>query len=247
MKVSSVTGVSDSYGNATLVAMSGAIRSALTSYRNVTFVERYYIPNISPDESRCRDVYAIGGINNLYLTIENEADYNTSIVVRVYLKNNVHTDNYIVTLTLKLDGEELGEKTYLFDNKMYTFSDNGRLYCLMFSTKNSKPTDYIGIDSGYIYINDSACKDDSYGTKQYVNAYIPNITYSETEKALKTRPLITADNIASATAFYSISGILYKMINSAFSAMNFSLIQIGDTKYRQVYANYLFVKNGDNE
>lgn len=242
MKVTSVTGASDSYGNATLVAMSGAIRSALTSYRNVTFVERYSI-----GEDRWRDVYAIGGINNLYLTIENESEYNASIVVRVYLKNNVHTDNYIVTLTLELGGEMIGTETYLFYNKMYTFSDNGQLYCLMFSTKNSTPTDYIGIDSGYIYINDSACKDDSYGTKQYVNAYIPNITYSETEKALKTRPLITADNIASATAFYSISGILYKMINSAFSAMNFSLIQVGDTKYRQVYANYLFVKNGDEE
>lgn len=242
MKVSSVTGVSNSYGNATLVAMSGAIRSALTSYRNVTFVERYSI-----DEIRCRDVYAIGGINNLYLTIENESTDNAYIVVRVYLKNNVHTDNYIVTLTLELGGEMIGEDTYLFDNKMYTFSENGQLYCLMFSTKNSKPTDFIGIDSGYLYIDDSACKDDSYGTKQYVNAYIPNITYSETEKALKTRPLITADNIASATAFYSISGILYKMINSAFSAMNFSLIQVGDTKYRQVYANYLFVKNGDDE
>lgn len=242
MKVTNITGASDSYGNATLVAMSGAIRSALTSYRNVTFVERYYI-----DEDYGRDVYAIGGINNLYLTIENEATYNAHIVVRTYLKNNVHTDNYIDTITLELGGEMIGEDTYLFDNKMYTFSENGRLYCLMFSTKNSTPTDYIGIDSGYIYINDSACKDDSYGTKQYVNAYIPNITYSETEKALKTRPLITANNIASATAFYSISGILYKMINSAFSAMNFSLIQIGDTKYRQVYADYLFVKNGDDE
>lgn len=242
MKVSSVTGVSNFYGNATLVAMSGAIRSALTSYRNVTFVERYSI-----DEVCCRDVYAIGGINNLYLTIENEATYNTSIVVRVYLKNNVHTDNYIVTLTLELGGEMIGENTFLFDNKMYTFSENGRLYCLMFSTKNSTPTDFIGIDSGYLYIDDSACKDDSYGTKQYVNAYIPNITYSETEKALKTRPLITADNIEFATAFYSISGILYKMINSAFSAMNFSLIQVGDTKYRQVYADYLFIKNGDDE
>lgn len=242
MKVTNITGASDSYGNATLVAMSGAIRSALTSYRNVTFVERYSI-----DEVCCRDVYAIGGINNLYLTIENESDYNASIVVRVYLKNNVHTNNYIVTITLELGGEVLGEKTYLFDNKMYTFSENGQLYCLMFSTKDSKPTDYIGIDSGYIYINDSACKDDSYGTKQHVNAYIPNITYSETEKALKTRPLITADNIASATAFYSIPGILYKMINSAFTAMNFSLIQVGDTKYRQVYADYLFIKNGDDE
>lgn len=242
MKVTSVTGASDSYGNATLVAMSGAIRSALTSYRNVTFVERYYI-----DEDYGRDVYAIDGINNLYLTIENESTFNAYIVVRVYLKNNVHTDNYIVTITLELGGEMIGEDTYLFDNKMYTFSENGQLYCLMFSTKNSKPTDYIGIDSGYLYINDSACKDDSYGTKQYVNAYIPNITYSETEKALKTRPLITADNIASATAFYSISGILYKMINSAFTAMNFSLIQVGDTKYRQVYADYLFVKNGDEE
>lgn len=242
MKVSSVTGVSNSYGNATLAAMSGAIRSALTSYRNVTFVERYSI-----DEVCCRDVYAIGGINNLYLTIENESTSNPYIVVRVYLKNNVHTNNYIYTITLELGGEILGENTYSFDNKMYTFSENGRLYCLMFSTKNSTPTDYIGIDSGYIYINDSACKDDSYGTKQYVNAYIPNITYSETEKALKTRPLITADNIASATAFCSISGILYKMINSAFGTMNFSLIQVGDTKYRQVYANYLFVKNGDDE
>lgn len=242
MKVSSVTGASNSYGNATLVAMSGAIRSALTSYRNVTFVERYSI-----DEGYCRDVYAIDGINNLYLTIENESTDNAYIVVRVYLKNNVHTDNYIVTLTLELGGEMIGEDTYLFDNKMYTFSENGQLYCLMFSTKNSTPTDFIGIDSGYLYIDDSACKDDSYGTKQYVNAYIPNITYSETEKALKTRPLITANNIASATAFYSISGILYKMINSAFSAMNFSLIQIGDTKYRQVYANYLFAKNGDDE
>lgn len=242
MKVSSVTGVSNSYGNATLVAMSGAIRSALTSYRNVTFVERYSI-----DEDHCRDVYAIGGINNLYLTIENEATYNTSIVVRVYLKNNVHTNSYIYTITLQLGGEILGETTYSFDNKLYTFSENGRLYCLMFSTQDSTPTNYIGIDSGYLYINDLACKDDSYGTKQYVNAYIPNITYSETEKALKIKPLITADNIASATAFYSISGILYKMINSAFSAMNFSLIQVGDTKYRQVYANYLFVKNGDDE
>lgn len=241
MKVSSVTGVSDSYGNATLVAMSGAIRSALTSYRNVTFVERYSI-----DENYCRDVYAIGGINNLYLTIENESTYNPYIVVRTYLKNNVHTDNYIDTITLELGGEMLGER-FLFDNKMYTFSENGRLYCLMFSTKDSIPTNYIGIDSEYLYINDSACKDDSYGTKQYVNAYIPNITYSETEKALKARPLITANNIASATAFCSTPGILYKMINSAFSAMNFSLIQIGDTKYRQVYANYLFVKNGDNE
>lgn len=242
MKVTNITGVSDSYGNATLVAMSGAIRSALTSYRNVTFVERYSI-----DEVCCRDVYAIDGINNLYLTIENESTFNAYIVVRVYLKNNVHTDNYIVTLTLELGGEMIGEDTYLFDNKMYTFSENGQLYCLMFSTKNSTPTDYIGIDSEYLYINDSACKDDSYGTKQYVNTYIPNITYSETEKALKTRPLITADNIASATAFYSISGILYKMINSAFTAMNFSLIQVGDTKYRQVYADYLFVKNGDDE
>ena len=241
MKVSSVTGVSDSYGNATLVAMSGAIRSALTSYRNVTFVERYSI-----DENYCRDVYAIGGINNLYLTIENESTYNPYIVVRTYLKNNVHTDNYIDTITLELGGEMLGER-FLFDNKMYTFSENGQLYCLMFSTKNSTPTDYIGIDSGYLYINDSACKDDSYGTKQYVNAYIPNITYAEAEKALKARPLITDNNIASATAFCSISGILYKMINSAFSAMNFSLIQVGDTKYRQVYADYLFVKNGDNE
>lgn len=241
MKVSSVTGVSDSYGNATLVAMSGAIRSALTSYRNVTFVERYYI-----DEDYGRDVYAIGGINNLYLTIENEAAYNPYIVVRVYLKNNVHTDNYIYTITLELGGEMLGER-FLFDNKMYTFSENGQLYCLMFSTQDSTPTNFIGIDSEYLYINDSACKDDSYGTKQYVNAYIPNITYAEAEKALKTRPLITDNNIASATAFCSISGILYKMINSAFSAMNFSLIQIGDTKYRQVYAGYLFVKNGDNE
>lgn len=241
MKVTSVTGASDSYGNATLVAMSGAIRSALTSYRNVTFVERYSI-----DEVCCRDVYAIGGINNLYLTIENEATYNTSIAVRVYLKNNVHTDNYIDTITLELDGEMLGER-FLFNNKMYTFSDNGQLYCLMFSTKNSIPTNYIGIDSEYLYINDSACKDDSYGTKQYVNAYIPNITYAEAEKALKARPLITDNNIASATAFCSIPGILYKIINSAFSAMNFNLIQIGDTKYRQVYADYLFVKNGDNE
>lgn len=242
MKVTNITGASDSYGNATLVAMSGAIRSALTSYRNVTFVERYSI-----DEDCCRDVYAIGGINNLYLTIENEATYNTSIAVRTYLKNNVHTDNYIDTITLELGGGILGQKTYLFDNKMYTFSDNGQLYCLMFSTKDSTPTNFIGIDSEYLYINDSACKDDSYGTKQYVNAYIPNITYAEAEKALKARPLITDNNIASATAFCSISGILYKMINSAFSAMNFSLIQIGDTKYRQVYADYLFVKNGDNE
>lgn len=241
MKVSSVTGVSNSYGNATLVAMSGAIRSALTSYRNVTFVERYSI-----DEGRWRDVYAIGGINNLYLTIENESGGNPYIVVRVYIKNNVHTDNYIVTLMLKLGGEYLGKDTFLFDNKMYTFSENGQLYCLMFSTKNSTPTDFIGIDSEYLYINDLACKDDSYGTKQYVNPYIPNITYSETEKALKTRPLITANSIET-PAFYSIPGILYKMINSAFSAMNFSLIQVGDTKYRQVYTNYLFVKNGDDE
>lgn len=241
MKVTSVTGVSDSYGNATLVAMSGAIRSALTSYRNVTFVERYSI-----DEIHCRDVYAIDGINNLYLTIENESTYNAYIVVRTYLKNNVHTDNYIDTITLELGGETLGER-FLFDNKMYTFSENGQLYCLMFSTKDSTPTNYIGIDSEYLYINDSACKDDSYGTKQYVNAYIPNITYAEAEKALKARPLITDNNIASATAFCSIPGILYKMINSAFSAMNFSLIQVGDTKYRQVYADYLFVKNGDNE
>ena len=43
MKVTNITGASDSYGNATLVAMSGAIRSALTSYRNVTCVERYSI------------------------------------------------------------------------------------------------------------------------------------------------------------------------------------------------------------
>lgn len=241
MKVTSVTGVSDSYGNATLVAMSGAIRSALTSFNNVTFVERYSI-----GEGCWRDVYAIGGINNLYLTLENESAGNPYIVVRVYLKNNVHTDNYIVTLTLELGGDYLSTGMFLFSNKMYTFSDNGQLYCLMFSTQDSTPTNYIGIDSGYLYINDSACKDDSYGMRQYVNAYIPNITYAETEKVLKTRPLITANGIDT-PSFYSISGILYKMINSAFSAMNFSLIQIGDTKYRQVYANYLFVKNGDEE
>ena len=243
MKTTNITGVGTTAPNTAIMAMETSIRPVLTAYDNVTFVER-----ITVGTGKYRDIYAIDGINNLYFTIENNNTSNGYLDIRVFLRDNVQTNTYIATQTVNCV-TATSTDLYLFDNWLYTFSKNNKLYAFMIAPKNALAPCYVAIDvsNGFIYHNETACVDDAVGNKYYINRYIPSVTYNENEKALFMQSIVTTNNTSSNTPYQAISNVVYKILNQQFNAMAFSLIQIGNKKYRQVYGYYLFIENGDDE
>lgn len=241
MKTTNITGIATNASGSAVAAMETAIRPILTAYDNITFVERYTVAS-----GRYRDIYAIDEIENLYFTLENESTTNGYITVRVFLKDNVYTNTYIETYTVNCVTDIVVDY-FAFNNFLYTFSKNNKLYALMLAPKNALAPAFVAFESGYIYIKETACKDDIAGSKQSLNRYIPNVTYAEAEKALFSKQIITTSNNSSSTPFQSISNVIFKILNQQFNTMNFSLIDIDGVKYRQVYQYYLFIENGDEE
>lgn len=229
-----------------LPLLDEVLKAHLTSFDNVTFVERYPLTNTD----QYRWIYAIDGFDAFYLAIQNERNYNLNFQVRVYLRDYVYTDTHLFNISLTAKSID----NYTAGLDIYSISENNVLKALATVGSAALNTQFVTFlsqdnDKYVLYANSTsslnAFSNNNDGVRSYVNMNeSPKV--STAEVALKKHAILT-DNTQSNSAFVDILKDMYEIINNQFSTMTNALVAIDGVKYRQIYPNYMFVKDGDTE
>lgn len=240
MKTLPITGIDTYLSNANTKAIE-AIDAWIREYDNVT-----YIGNITI--SYCtRYIYDIGHTNT-YLTIESASTTNSNIYVCLMYKDHAEEAYSSSTGRARLQingGNRQADGKYYSEILLYFFSKNNNLYAFTGCTLTGTPNAYIAWNSDYIYISNTVYADDLNNSVYCISDYFPNVSYNQSEKALMSKAYITATN-ANGAVYIDESDDVYKIVNTQFQSMTFTLIDIDGKRYRNVGANYLFIENGDD-
>ena len=244
MIVTEILGSGASYGEA-IKNMLNNFKILFTAYSNISYVERYAV---DVSNNIYRDIYEVTGFDKYYIAFQDGADYNTDIVFQIYEKADYHTNNPIYEMVWKGDGGLSANDTPYAKYKFYAFSSNNVLrgftligysqdvscQMIVFATSTESGNHYICSYNSAI-VNSDTPTSYSYDSRL--------VEFNEAEKALKQNLVITNGNNNYVDIIYGLD----LFINSQFENMTFSLIQVGNKKYRQVFENFMFIENGDDE
>lgn len=244
MIVTEISGGGNTYGGA-VKSMLDKFKVLFTAYTNISFIERYAVDTST---NIYRDIYEVTGFDKYYIAFQVGADYNADIVFQIYKKADCHTNNPIFEMIWGGDGGMSADNTYYAKYKLYAIGNNNILHgftllgymqdverqFIIFSTLSNSGNCYICSYNSAIINSDTPTSYD-YNTNL--------VNFNESEKALKQNLVITYGYSDYVDIIYGLD----LFINSQFKNMTFALIQVGNKRYRQVYENYIFVEDGDNE
>lgn len=248
MKITQIEAYGNSSANATNSLLDEPLMQLLESFDNVTFVEKFEYSS-----ELYRWIYEIEDFDNFYLVIQKESGVNTTITIKVFLKDNIYTNNYLLTITSSSTSETISSYLYRATANIYIVSKNNKLLAFAFmNTTTSISNQFVVFcqqDKNYVISQSGSTiytyTDDANGTRHLLNTYLlPQ--YIINEKSLKRNALITETN-SSTSPFVDILNNLYHFINSQFLAMSMACIEVDGVRYRQVFNNYLFIEDGDTE
>ena len=210
-----------------------AVKEKLITYSNISYVERRI------ESSIVYDIYAISGFSNLRLLIDSNAIISVSSVSDpITPLYSVYTEGW--GLESEWVAPTVGEPYYRYHvyGTIALFEKSGALYGLTQYYDMSRLFEVLSIHatsrSKYVVVENRAIEDDVSHTSRYI---MLEGEYAEDENEVVKSSAVVGG--------YDVINSLYVMKNYRFSANRFDLIAVDNVKYRQAYAPYLFIEDGD--
>lgn len=210
-----------------------AIKEKLITYSNINYVERRTNPGVA------YDVYVISGFSNLRLLIDSNAQISVSSVsdpiTPIY---SIYTEGWGMEAEWIVPTAGDPYHKYHIYGTIALFEKSGALYGITQYYDMSKLFEILSVHatsrSKYIVVEKYCIEDNENATTREINL---SGDYAESEnEVIKSNAVIGG---------YDVINSLYVMKNYRFTTNRFDLIAVDNVKYRQAYAPYLFIKDGD--
>lgn len=210
-----------------------AIKEKLITYSNINYVER------RTNQSVAYDVYAISGFINLRLLIDSNAQISVSSVSDPITPiRSINTEGWGMESEWIVPA--VGDPYYKYHvyGTIALFEKNGALYGITQYSYMERLFEILSVHvtsrSKYIVAEKYCIEDNENATTREINL---SGDYAENEnEVIKSNAVVGG---------YDVINSLYVMKNYRFTTNRFDLIAVDNVKYRQAYAPYLFIEDGD--
>lgn len=219
----------------------------IVAYLDANYTNITYKGKITATANVDDYVLEFTGIDYIYFLFESTSGSNTNAYVKAYLKSNIDIQAGTISGSA-LFSQQINMSNvpgaYASQCDVYIWADNNIMHAFTYCVPATFPTvtyvfDYV--NKYIMYANNYILVDDSVGTKLNINLQ-GLYNFSESEKAIKRNVVIT-NGTAQNSNFIGILNGAWFYINSQFVTNTFALIEIDGVQYRQIYQNYIFIKN----
>lgn len=212
------------------------IKTKLTSFSNVSFVESYVI---NSETGQTRYIFEIDGIDDYYLAFENYSDCYLYMALLLKSDSHVDLDSAVKYNSIYADSDLYPAAQYV-SLKFYYIVENNKLRAIGMSDLTSTPELFMVFDGDYVCYSNYVYGPNSIAGILSNGNGTPS--YSEIEKAIFRNCMADRSGL-----FMTIFENIFQIINNQFSAMGIACVSVEGVKYRQVCDGSVFVRDGEEE